>query len=253
MARAVRLVLLALLVAIRAGALTVDDPGTFVVDRAGVFAQDQARLQATEALLAQLERKCGAQVKLLTAPNLDGEDLFGFAQRHYDRWKLGRAGKDDGALIVFALADRQIRIHTGYGLEGALPDSWCGSLWRSIASDYLKGGRYSEGLAAMASAIAQEVANAANVSLDGAAPRFTPPAGQDQPFPWMWIVFVIAMILFSIMRGRRRPRRTWLGGIGGFGGGGWGGGGSFGGGFGGGGGSFGGGGRSGGGGAGGSW
>jgi uncharacterized protein len=248
----------------------IQDPGTFVVDNAEVL--DGATRQKLENLLRQLERKTTTQIKLLTVPTLEGEDIFAFSQRHADRWKLGQKGKDNGALIVFALKDRRVRIHTYYGLEGTLPDSWIGTLSRHAAQQYFRGGNYSQGLDEMVRSVVQRVADEAGVKLDDAPPpRFMPPppAANLQGFFLCAVILLFILIpalvtLFHIaQRGRRQKRGywdwgrvfapptgswgPWSGGSGGFGSGG------FGGGFGGGGGSFGGGGHSGGGGGGASW
>ncbi len=244
-----------------AGPLTIPDPGTYVVDTAHVLTED-AR-QSLENLLSELQRATTAQVKVLTVPNLDGEDIFSFAQRQFTLWKLGEKKKNNGALIVLAVADRKVRIHTGYGLEGALPDSWIGSLSREIAADYFRQGKYSDGLYRLTVAVVNQIADDAGVKIAGApnvrhvAPRNANGGGI------MSVIIVIAVWLVIILMFSRRRRNwwgpaTWLGGPGGFGGFGSGGfgGGSFGGSFGGGsfgGGSFGGGGSSGGGGGGASW
>jgi uncharacterized protein len=114
--------------------VTVRDPGTFVVE------------QRLEGWLRELEQKTTAQVKVLTVDSLDGEDVFAFAQRHAELWKLGRKGKDNGVLLVVvpkkAGQQGEIRIHTGYGEEGTVPDSWCGSLARATRDRYLKRNQY---------------------------------------------------------------------------------------------------------------
>ena len=243
-----------------AGPLTIPETATRVVDTAHVLTED-AR-QSLETLLGELERATTAQVKVLTVPNLGGEDIFSFAQRQFTLWKLGQKGKNNGALIVLAVADRQVRIHTGYGLEGALPDSWLGSLRREIGADYFRQGKYSEGLYRLTVAVVNQIADDAGVKIAG-APNVRHVAPQNANGGGvMGAIIVIAiwiaiMVLFSRRRRNGWGSTTWWGGPGGFGGFGGGfGGGSFGGSFGGGsfgGGSFGGGGASGGGGAGGSW
>ena len=112
---------LALLAPASAGAVTVKDPGRYVVDTAGLI--DAATERRMEGWLRELEQKTTAQVKVLTVPTTGGEDFFGFVQRHAEAWKLGRKGKDNGALIALAVKERRVRVHTGYGLEGVLPDS----------------------------------------------------------------------------------------------------------------------------------
>jgi uncharacterized protein len=252
-----------------AAPLTIQDPGTYVVDNAQVL--QAGTKQSLENLLGELNRVTTAQVKLLTVPSLEGEDIFTFSQRHYQLWKLGTKAKKNGALIVFALADRKIRIHTGYGLEGALPDSWIGSLSRDVEEQYFRAGKYSAGLYNLTVAVVNKVADDTGVEITG-APNERPVAPQNNLFSAeniptiIFLLLFFGFILYRAYRGGSSGSGSnsgWFGGPGGFGGfgGGFGGGsfggggGSFGGGggFSGGGGSFGGGGSSGGGGGGASW
>ena len=114
--------------------VTVRDSGSYVIDAANII--DPASEQQMNLWLAELEQKTTAQVKVLTVTTIDGEDFFGFVQRHAKLWELGRKGKDNGALIALAIQERKVRIHTGYGLEGAMPDSWCGSVSRVVAKKF---------------------------------------------------------------------------------------------------------------------
>jgi uncharacterized protein len=251
-----------------AAEITVRDTGEFVIDPAGKI--DSKTTERLEKLLKDLENKTTAQVKLLVVETTSGEDIFDFSQRHALLWQLGQKGKDNGALIVLAINDRNVRIHTGKGLEGSLPDSWTGTTSRRIAQQYFKSGQYSAGIEELTKLTALRVAEDAGVTLDG-----NPQPVDNRPVDAGWspglpfIIFLIVLI-FIFARGsggrRRRYQRTWggpfFGGIGGLpstggwtstSGSDWSGGG-FGGGFGGGGGgSFGGGGDFGGGGGGASW
>ena len=169
---------------------------------------------------------------------------------------IGVKGKDNGVLIVVAIDDRQVRIETGYGLEGFITDGFAGETSRGM-TPFFRQAEYGRGLVAGTTRVAERIAQGRNVDLNLA------PAPQAQTqrrrgsggFPLgFWIVLLI--IFLNLMRGGGRRRRRWISGVGPFGGGfgggyrggGWGGGGGFGGGFGG----FGGG-RSGGGGGGASW
>jgi uncharacterized protein len=238
--------------------ITIRDPGTFVVDDAHLLRPDTK--QSLENLLAKLEQATTDQVKVLTVPTLGSEDVFSFTQRHYDLWKLGTKNKSNGALIVVAVQEHKIRIHTGYGLEGALPDSWCGSLSREVAEKYFRAGNFNDGINYLTAAVVNKVADEANVKIAG-APDIRHVTQNDSILPLVFFGAFFVVVLFIMYFQRRR---NWLGGwgnsggwYGGSGGGGWGGGG-FGSGWGGsgggfGGGSFGGGGSSGGGGGGASW
>ena len=156
----------ALLAPAAGAAVTVKDPGTYVVDTAGLI--DAGTERRVEGWLRELEQKTTAQVKILTVPTTEGEDIVGFAQRHAEAWKLGRKGKDNGALIILTLKERRVRIHTGYGLEGVLPDSWAGTASRRVAADFFSKGKYAEGLLALTVATANRVADTARVKLTGA-------------------------------------------------------------------------------------
>jgi uncharacterized protein len=255
--------------------VTVTDPRTFVVDQADVI--DSSAEEELEKLLKQLERQTTAQVKVLTVKSLDSEEIVSFAQRHFVLWKLGQKGKDNGALIVLSLEPHRIRIHTGYGLEGALPDSWCGTLSRHAASEYFKQGRYSEGIRYVTLAVINKVADEYGVKLAGAPRPQLPPQPQGDVAGGLICVLFLVIFLIPLLISlatyffRRKGRQRWggrrfgpmLGGPGWYDmfppsggsswGGGWGSGGGFGGGGSFGGGSFGGGGDSGGGGGGASW
>ena len=249
--------------------VTVPDPGTYVVDRADVLPPE--REAQIGQWLRELEQKTTAQIKVLTVPTTGTEDIFTFSQRHFDLWKLGREDIDNGALIVLAPEDRKVRIHTGYGLEGILPDSFCGSLSREAAKRFFKQGQYGDGLFFMVVAVANRVADEEGVKLTGIPDVRHRPGKGSRPMSATDVCFVLLLVvpfLLSIAQRRRmrRYRRRWGGPLfdilfwggmptsrgsgwhtnrSGFGGGG------FGGGFGGG--SFGGGGMSGGGGGGASW
>jgi len=250
------LLLLMLLLAAR-GEEVVNVPTStlVVVDRTGVV--DAPTTSRITELLLRLRQLTTAEVKVLIVRTTMPEDIVGFTQRIFSQWKLGRAEANNGALIVLAVDDHHVRIHTGYGLEPVLPDSWCGSLSRAAAIEQFKSGLYSQGLERMVRAVAGEIANAQQVDLGIAATeRYVPPArhqaGQNSAGVWVYLlILVVALVLLKL----RGPRSYgWGGSYGGFGGGGFGGGG-FGGGFGSGsgGGFSGGGGSSGGGGGGASW
>ena len=191
----------------------VQDPGTYVVDTAGVMqASDKGQL---EGWLRELEQKTTAQVKVLTVQTTEGEDIFSFAQRHAEAWKLGQKGKDNGALIALALQERRVRIQTGYGLEGVLPDSWTGSLSRGMASQFFKEGQYSQGLLQLTIATANKVADDAQVQLTGIPNIRYRPGDSGSSRGWLSGLLFPLFILFAIFNSMTRRRRyysRWGGG-----------------------------------------
>ena len=91
-----------------------------VVDQAGILSPSAEETLA--ALLAAHEDSTTNQVAVLTISSLDGEAIEAFSIRVAETWALGAAEKDNGVLLVVAVADRKLRIEVGFGLEGDLPD-----------------------------------------------------------------------------------------------------------------------------------
>ena len=84
---------------------------------------DAAQISALEQTLAAFEKRRGAQVAVLMVPTTQPESVEQYAVRVEETWKLGRKGVDDSVLLVIAKDDRKLKIETGYGLEGILPDA----------------------------------------------------------------------------------------------------------------------------------
>ena len=91
-----------------------------VVDEAGMLKPETK--QALNARLMEFQRQKGPQIAVLTVASLDGEPIFDYGMRVAEKWKIGRKGIDDGALLLISKEDRSAQILTGYGLEGAVTD-----------------------------------------------------------------------------------------------------------------------------------
>lgn len=224
--------------AARASDPVIPAPAGYVNDRAGIMGGWAER---TEALCREIERATGAQIAVLTVKTTEGMAAQQYAQLVFDRWGIGRRGKDDGVLVLVAVDDRKLWIATGYGVEGALPDGKVGEIRDRYMTPAFRRGDYGEGIHDGVSAIGAVLGGGKAPPAGGAAGRKRFPI----PF-WLFLELapIVIYLLYRAMLGdlgtRRRSGHYYTGG---FGGGGFGGGGF--GGFGGGG--------SGGGGAGGSW
>lgn len=75
--------------------------------------------------LGSLERETSAQVAVVMLKSIGDADIFEFAQSLFVKWGIGQAGNDNGLLILYVDDQRTIRFHTGFGLEGILPDAIC--------------------------------------------------------------------------------------------------------------------------------
>ncbi|HEY5993545.1 MAG TPA: YgcG family protein [Gallionellaceae bacterium] len=122
-----------------------------VTDLTGTL--DAQQVQALEARLASFEKEKGAQLAVLIIPTTEPETIEQYGIRVADKWKLGRKGVDDGALLLIAKDDRALRIEVGYGLEGVLPDALANRIINQIIVPRFKGGDYYGGVDAGLSAM----------------------------------------------------------------------------------------------------
>ena len=218
----------------------VPSPEGRVNDFAGVISPEYK--EKINSLIDELGQKTSAEMCVVTRSSIEPYSESEYAQMLFDNWKIGKKGKDNGALILLAVKERRWRVHTGYGVEGILPDSVCGKIGRNYMVPYFKEGRYSEGLYYGVAAVASIISKNANVALDGLNGVSFEVRSQDISLYVYFFAFII-FIIVSIFC----PRFIWYllyyggvlgsggyrnGGFGGgsFGGGGLGGGGGFGGG-----------------------
>ena len=267
---------LALLFAAPALAQTFPDRGRSpVVDQANLLSpqQEQELTAQSEALF----KSSGRRFVVATVNSLEGLEIEDYGTRLGRHWRLGDEKEDDGVILLIAPNERKVRIETGYGAEGFLPDILAGRIIRDNILPRFREGDMPGGIMAGAALVAQQMslpAEEAQRNVAAAEQQAREAAIRADRGINVLPAIVIVIIFFSIVgslsrraRGRRYRRRR--GGIDpwvvlwglnelsrGSRGGGWGGGGGFGG-FGGGGGGFGGfsggGGSFGGGGASGSW
>jgi len=122
-----------------------------VVDLADIL--DPAAEAALTALLAAHEDSTSNQVVVLTIRSLEGEVLEQYATRVFRAWGLGQADRDNGALLLVAVEDRELRIEVGYGLEGDLTDATSGSIIRNEIVPRFREDDYQGGVLAGVSAV----------------------------------------------------------------------------------------------------
>ena len=204
--------------------------GTAVNDFANII--DQENAIKMEALAREVLQKTGTAVVVATVETIgENEEYNLYANGLYKAWGIGEKGKDKGVLIFFTLKERKIRIETGYGVEGILPDGLVGEILDKYALPFLKKGHYGKGLYNAMYACSAYIAKDAGVQIsDSPMPyRTRVQQGKIKIGPFEIIFFLIAA---AVLLGTRTGREMlpWLlliflsGGRGGGGGGGFGGG-----------------------------
>ncbi|HHY19369.1 MAG TPA: TPM domain-containing protein [Firmicutes bacterium] len=97
-------------------------PGTNVHDYAHILGNTRELDQRIETLY----EKTGVEMAVVTVPKLEDESIELFSVKLFEQWGIGKKGVDKGLLLVISLEPRLMRLEVGYGLEGALPDSFVG-------------------------------------------------------------------------------------------------------------------------------
>ena len=115
-----------------------------VTDAAGVL--DASAKQGLEAKLAAFELATGGQLAVLVVKTAEPETIDQYGIRVGDAWKVGKKGKDTGAILIIAMKEKKLRIETGYGWEGALPDVEAKRIIREVITPFFKKNQYAQGI-----------------------------------------------------------------------------------------------------------
>jgi uncharacterized protein len=199
------LLCLAVLLPGAAAALEVPALRGRVNDYGGMLSPEAER--RIEALLKELEEKDSTQVVVLTVASLDGDSLEDVSIRVAERWKIGRKGFDNGAILLIARDDRKVRIEVGYGLEGRLTDLMAGRIIRDRIVPEFRAGRFDEGVLNGVVAMAEVVRG--EFQAPAQPPTGPPASGLEDLLP-----FLLVFVFLVYMMGRvSRPLGTAAGGF----------------------------------------
>jgi len=209
------------------GAKDFPKPSGPVNDFAGIIPQTDK--QKMETLSMEVLQKTGTSVVVVTVSTVGDSDAAIYISELYQDWGIGKKGEDKGVLILLALKERRIRIETGYGVEGILPDGLVGEILDQYTVPFLKKGQYGPGLFNAVAAVSAVIARDANVALSGEVKTYKTSRSRTRRISLFPLILII-LILFSLFRrgrgilpllilGSMGGRGGFGGGFGGFGGG----------------------------------
>ena len=181
----------------------IPEPQGLVNDFAGVI--PDAYAQKITAVSAALLQKTGVPIVVVTMPDIGGAEYNDYANRLYTAWGIGKKGEDKGVLIFITIQERKMRIETGYGVEGILPDGRVGEIRDRYMLPYLKEDRFAEGLLAGTLAVAKIIADDSGVELTQ-EPQAPPPKKKGSLLSFLPILFII---MIFVMISKRRGG-SWL-------------------------------------------
>ncbi|WP_166269420.1 TPM domain-containing protein [Marinobacter caseinilyticus] len=115
-----------------------------VVDQADML--DSQTEQALSQMLEAHEQATTEQVVVVTLPDLQGKAIEDYGYQLGRHWGIGQKGEDNGALLIVAKQERQVRIEVGYGLEGRLTDATSATIINQIITPAFRQGSFSNGI-----------------------------------------------------------------------------------------------------------
>lgn len=107
-------------------------------------------------LATQLEDSTDVELCIVAVQSIGEMEAFDFCYELFQRWGIGKKGKNTGVLVFLALESRDIRIMTGGGIESVLTDAICHNIVQQTAIPPMKRGDYSGGLSLTALHIYEE-------------------------------------------------------------------------------------------------
>lgn len=176
-------------------------------DFAGVLRPEERA--EIEGYLASVERAAETQFAVVILRSLDGEPVENVAADLYNRWGIGKAASDEGVLYLLAVQDRKQRIETGYGAEAYITDGFAGDVLRSVRP-LLRQENYAGAIGSAVRQLANRIAEAKGVTIEGRAARPQPGVVEDGPAPGELVAGLIALlfVLSLLGAGRRRGGRS---------------------------------------------
>lgn len=125
--------------------------------------------QSLDTKLQAFEQATGGQLAVLIVKTAEPETIDQYGIRVGEAWKIGKKGKDTGAILIVAMKEKKLRIEVGYGWEGALPDVEAKRIIRETITPFFKQSQFVQGLDAGIDKIQLAVSNdvkAASTTVD---------------------------------------------------------------------------------------
>ena len=113
-----------------------------------------------DSILYILEQETSSEVLVIAIKDIGHYSAHAYALEVFEKWGIGKEGKDNGAILILALDNRETFILTGYALEGALTDAKATRVVNNIINPYFGKGDFDrgmiEGVAAISDIIRKE-------------------------------------------------------------------------------------------------
>ncbi len=169
------------------------NPPRLVNDFAHVLSQDQ--IDALERKLVAYDDSTSIQIAIITVQTTGDYVIEDYARKILREWGVGNKKTNNGIVLLAAIKDRKVRIETGYGMEGAIPDITAKQIIETEITPNFRTENYYRGFDEAADAIIQ-----------AARGEYKAPAGYNDRrkgkggAPIAGVIFVFIIILFVLSR-----------------------------------------------------
>lgn len=131
------------------------DRNSFVSDGAGVL--QPTTVSRLNTMCAQLRTEVGVELAIVIVPSIGSEDAYDFAYKLFNHWGVGNARNNNGLLWLYVVDIRTMKLETGLGLEGLLPDGYLDRVLNEVIFPYMRKAQPDEAFLAGASQISSKL------------------------------------------------------------------------------------------------
>lgn len=182
-----------------------EKPQNFVNDYTSTLTIEQK--SSLETKISNFEKQTTNEIAIVIIPSLDGDTVENVAQDIFTKWGIGKKDKNNGVLVLIAMAEHKTRIHTGYGVEGNLTDIGTSYMQSEIMTPAFREGNYFSGIDGTLDKIIESL-NGNNIVPEGYSA-----ANNKSLANWKFYLLFAFFALQWIIAILRRSKSWWGGGI----------------------------------------
>lgn len=190
-------------------------PTGWVNDYSQVLTDTQ--VQQLNTTIGAFEAATTHEITVAIVPTIGDEVIDDFAAELFQKWEVGKKGKDDGVLIVIVTDDRLVHIDVGTGIALLVSDEWTADLIQRTLVPALKLGNYYEGIRKAVDKLILRMSPIPTVEAAAPAVKGHPVTKPHSPYfnPLSIQFFAIFLALFVLLMFSvlGHTQSWWLGGV----------------------------------------
>lgn len=208
------LILPALIILLISAASASDIPDyydKYVNDFANFLSADETG--ALREIFIQIEQNTTAEVVVAVIESASPYVPSDYAMKIFDKWGIGKSGKDNGLLILYVVKENKIWVSAGYGLEGILPDSRIGRMLDDYYVPFRDSNQTKQGIINFAAEIAKVLnENQEEIASGKAGEKLGSKIADSKAAVFIIIAFLILIFLLakdSLKKVKTGKDRAW--------------------------------------------